>query len=93
MTVTIMSTLGDVDSILTTSTGQPYIQVLLNATQSRVGTSILTAVVAVLLLFAAVNLVTTASRQLFAFARDHGLPFSKALGYVCSPFNNSHATS
>lgn len=82
MTITIMSTLGDITSILSTPTGQPYIQVVLNATQSRVGTSILTATVAVILLFAAVNLVTTSSRQLFAFARDRGLPFSKTLAYV-----------
>jgi choline transport protein len=84
MTVTIMSTLGDVDSILSTTTGQPYIQVVLNATHSRAGTSVMTGLVAVLLLFAAVNLVTTSSRQLFAFARDQGLPFSKTLAYVIS---------
>jgi choline transport protein len=82
MTITIMSTLGDVSSIMSTSTGQPYIQVVLNATGSLAGTSVLTAVVAVLLLFSAVNLVTTSSRQLFAFARDKGVPFSKVLGYV-----------
>ena len=82
MTVTVMSTLGDVDEILTTTTGQPYIQVLLNATQSRVGTSIMTALVGVLLLFASVNLVTTSSRQIFAFARDKGLPFSSFLSHV-----------
>jgi choline transport protein len=85
MTITIMSTLGDIDSIMSTPTGQPYIQVVLNATQSVVGTSILTAVVAVILLFAAVNLVTTSSRQLFAFARDRGLPFSSTLAYVLAP--------
>lgn len=83
MTITIMSTLGDVESVLGTVTGQPYIQVIFNATQSRIGTSILTAVMAVLLLFCAVNLVTTASRQIFAFARDKGLPFSSTLAYVC----------
>ncbi|KAF2192179.1 amino acid transporter [Zopfia rhizophila CBS 207.26] len=82
MTITVMSTLGDVDEILMTPTGQPYIQVLLNATQSRKGTSVMTAVVATLLLFAAVNLTTTVSRQLFAFARDQGLPGSRWLSYV-----------
>lgn len=84
MTITVMSTLGDVEDILSTATGQPYIQVILNATQSRNGTSVMTAVVATLLLFAAVNLVTTASRQLFAFARDRGLPASQWLSYVSS---------
>jgi amino acid transporter len=85
MTVTIMSTLGEVDSIFDTTTGQPYIQVVLNATQSRVGTSIMTAIVAVMLLFSSVNLVTTSSRQLFAFARDKALPFSEVFAYVGFP--------
>jgi amino acid transporter len=85
MTITIMSTLSDIDSILSTTTGQPYVQALLNATRSRVGTSILTAVVPVMILFAAVNLVTTSSRQLFAFARDKGFPFSDFLAYVRFP--------
>lgn len=82
MTVTIMTTLGDLSTDLATNTGQVYVQVLLNATQSRVGTSILTAVMAILLLFCAVNNVTTSSRQLFAFSRDKGLPFSKWLSTV-----------
>jgi amino acid transporter len=83
MTVTIMSTLGnDVDAILSTTFGQPWIQVLFNATKSRVGTSIMTALLCVLLLFCSVNSITTASRQLFAFARDQGLPFSGWLAHV-----------
>jgi len=85
MTVTIMSTLGDLNSILNSTTDQPYVQALLNATQSRVGTSILTSVVAIMLVFGCVNLVTTSSRQLFAFARDKGLPFSDFLAYVRFP--------
>ncbi|KAF1948949.1 amino acid transporter [Byssothecium circinans] len=82
MTITVMSTLGDVEDILATATGQPYIQVVFNATQSRKGTSVMTALVATLLLFAAVNLATTVSRQLFAFARDRGLPASQWLSHV-----------
>jgi choline transport protein len=83
MTVTIMSTLGDdIPGLLTTPLGQPWIQVLLNATESRVGTSILTAVLCLLLLFCAINQITTSSRQLFAFARDKGLPFSDFLARV-----------
>jgi amino acid transporter len=83
MTITIMSTLGDdVSAILTTRFGQPWIQVLFNATESRAGTSIMTAVLCILLLFCSVNQITTSSRQLFAFARDQGLPFSGFLAYV-----------
>jgi choline transport protein len=83
MTVTIMSTLGsDVDAILSTSFGQPWIQVIFNATESRAATSVMTAVLCVLLLFCSVNQITTSSRQLFAFARDQGLPFSSFLAHV-----------
>lgn len=83
MTVTIMSTLGDdVAAILGTRLSQPWIQVLLNATESQTGTSVMTAVLCVLLLFCAVNQITTSSRQLFAFARDKGLPFSSFLAHV-----------
>jgi choline transport protein len=82
MVITLMSTLGDVDNILSTTTGQPWIQVVFNATQSRVGTSIMVSIVAIILLFSTVNIVTTSSRQLFAFARDKGLPFSDRLAYV-----------
>lgn len=82
MTVTIMSTLGNVDEILATPTGQPYMQVLLNATGSIAGTSIMTAIVATMFLFAAVSAATTISRQIFAFARDQGLPGSRWLSYV-----------
>ena len=83
MTVTIMSTLGsDIPAILGTRLGQPWIQVLLNATESRAGTSVMTAVLCMLLLFCSVNSITTSSRQLFAFARDQGLPFSGWLAQV-----------
>lgn len=83
MTVTIMSNLGsDVSAVLSTKFGQPWIQVLYNATGSKAGTSVVIAVVWVLLLFCCVNQVTTTSRQLFAFARDKGVPFSPFLAYV-----------
>jgi choline transport protein len=84
MTVTILSTLGpDLDSVLGTRFGQPWIQVVYNATGSLAGTSGMTAVVCLLLLFCSINQVTTTSRQLFAFARDNGLPFSSFMAKVC----------
>ncbi|KAF4555281.1 Amino acid permease-like protein 13 [Elsinoe fawcettii] len=82
MTVTLMMNLGDVSAALASSTGQPYVYVLQQATRSYVATCVLTSVVAVLLVSCAINQVTTSSRQLFAFARDGGLPFSDFLGHV-----------
>ncbi|KAF2112082.1 amino acid/polyamine transporter I [Lophiotrema nucula] len=83
MTVTVMSSIGgDVSAVLGTKYGQPWIQILLNATDSRVGTSVMAAIVCVLLMFCSINVITTASRQIFAFARDGGLPFSSILAQV-----------
>jgi choline transport protein len=82
MTVTFMFTIGNVDEALATPTLQPYVAVLQNATRSRGATITLTVVVAIMMVFCAVNQVTTSSRQLFAFARDGGLPFSKFLSHV-----------
>jgi choline transport protein len=83
MTITIMSALGsDISILITTPFGQPWIQVLYNATGSIAETSIMTAMLCLLLLFCSVNTMTTSSRQLFAFARDRGLPFSDVLARV-----------
>lgn len=78
---------GDINAAINSATGQPYIEILLNATQSTSGTAVLVAYIMLALTSCATNLVTTSSRQLFSFARDHGVPFSNFLSTV-SP--NSH---
>jgi len=82
MTISLMFTIGNVDAAISNPTGQPYVWVLLNATRSRGATIVLTTVIALLFLFNTINTVTTSSRQIFAFARDKGLPFSEFLSYV-----------
>ncbi|PNS17723.1 Choline transport protein [Sphaceloma murrayae] len=87
MTVTLMMNLGDVSAALASPTGQPYVYVLQQATRSYTATWVLTSIVAILLVSCAINQVTTSSRQLFAFARDGGLPFSSFLGHVHPGYN------
>jgi len=82
MTVTLVFTVGDLDIVMATPTLQPYVAVVQNATRSYAATVTLTSVVAIMLVFCAVNSVTTSSRQLYAFARDGGLPFSPFLSQV-----------
>ncbi|KAF2502800.1 amino acid transporter [Lophium mytilinum] len=82
MLITICFCLGDVPTILSTATGYPYIQVLYNATGSNAATSVLAAIMIIMSTFGCVNNVATSSRQLFAFARDHGVPFGDFLSYV-----------
>jgi amino acid transporter len=82
MLVTFCMHLGNVEAILATPTGQPVIQMFYNVTGSKAST---TAMVSVLIVMAAAGCVTniaTSSRQVWAFARDKGLPFSEWLAYV-----------
>ncbi|KAM0794843.1 amino acid/polyamine transporter I [Usnea florida] len=80
--VTLMFCLGDIESVVESPTGQPYIAVVLNATHSVPAAKVLVVVVLILVVSCSVNGVTTTSRQLWSFARDGGLPFSSWLSQV-----------
>jgi amino acid transporter len=82
MIITFAFTLGDLETILATTTGYPFIQVFFDVTGSYAGTSIMTAIVIVNITSACISTVTTASRQTWSFARDQGLPFSGVLSHV-----------
>lgn len=82
MLITFGFCLGDIETIITTATGQPHIQALYNATQSKTGTTILASIIIAMAIFGCVNNVATCSRQLFAFARDCGIPYSSFLSRV-----------
>ena len=90
MLIAFIAVVGDdVKSILATSTGQPYIQVIWNATQSRTATTVLVTFIILFFIFSGINQNVTSSRQIWAFARDGGLPFSGWLSYV-KPLHLSH---
>ncbi|KAK5132716.1 hypothetical protein LTR08_008682 [Meristemomyces frigidus] len=80
--VLILYRAGDIQAAVDSPTGQPYIEILLNATKSVPGTAVLVAYIVLALIFCATNVVTTSSRQLFSFARDGGVPFSHSLSQV-----------
>jgi choline transport protein len=77
MLITFCFCVGNVDDVLSTPTGYPFIQVFYNATLSTGGASGMTAIMIVLSIFCGMTNMATASRQLFAFARDKGVPFSQ----------------
>ncbi|XHG04932.1 hypothetical protein AWENTII_008186 [Aspergillus wentii] len=87
MLVTICFTLGDITSVLSSPTGYPFIQVFYNTTQSLPGTNTMTAILVLTLTASTITEVATASRQLWSFARDRGLPFSNFFGYVTPGWN------
>ncbi|WEW58032.1 hypothetical protein PRK78_003499 [Emydomyces testavorans] len=76
MVITFCYTVGNVESVLSTPTGYPFIQVFYNATLSKPGATAMTSIMITLSIFCGMTNMATASRQLFAFARDNGVPFN-----------------
>lgn len=85
MLVTFCSVLGSLDDALASPTKQAYLYVFYNATGSVAGASIMGALVITMAIFCNLSITATSSRQLFAFARDQGIPFSQTFAYVSDP--------
>lgn len=82
MIITICGTLGDMDGVLKSPTHIPFIPVFYNATHSYVATRVMVAVVLVNIVSSLITGIASASRMLWSFARDQGLPFSSFFSYV-----------
>lgn len=76
MTITFAYTLGPIADALSPTYNFAFIGSFLNATNSRAAATVMTSILTVLFFCSALSGVATSSRQLFAFARDHGVPFS-----------------
>lgn len=82
MMLTVLFCLGDVESVLGTATGFPFIQIFYNSVNSVSGAVGMGVVVLILTWACSTGITTTASRMTWSFARDHGTPFSKLLSKV-----------
>ena len=84
MLITILYCLGDLESVLGTATGFPYMQIFLDSVGNVAGATVMVAVVLILTWACAIGITTTASRMTWSFARDRGLPGSSFLTQVSS---------
>jgi amino acid transporter len=75
-------TAGPVAEVLDTETGYPFIEMFHNATGSLPATNVMTAIMIINLTASSIAVLATASRQLWAFARNNGVPFSRAIAPV-----------
>ena len=80
--ICVLFCLGDPEAALTTPTGYPIIEVLYNATGSKAATIALMSFVIFNGMIAMFSSLASVSRLTWAFARDHGLPFSEFFGTV-----------
>jgi choline transport protein len=82
MLIATLYCIGDIDSALNTPTGYPLIEIFTQATRSIGGGTALSACLVTMFCCATLTVVATASRQLWAFARDNAVPNAKQVGSV-----------
>jgi choline transport protein len=82
MMVATLYCLGDPETVLSTKTGFPFIQIFFNSAGTAGGAVGMGVVVLVLTWACSMGITTTASRMTWSFARDKGMPFSKYLSKV-----------
>ena len=83
MIITFCMVLGpSLDDIIFSPTLQPFIAVFYQATQNLHATNGMSALIIFMGMFCNTSIVATASRQLFAFARDKGTPLGSWIAYV-----------
>jgi amino acid transporter len=90
MVLTLCFTMGDQASILASATGYPFIQIFFNVTGSYSGTNAMTAILIITLTSSCISEIATASRQLWSFARDNGVPFSSIVARVSQQSTHPH---
>ncbi|GAB7331951.1 hypothetical protein MBLNU13_g03867t1 [Cladosporium sp. NU13] len=82
MTVTFAYCIGPLDAAIHPPYFFAFIGTFYNATGSKAAATVMTCIITLLTLCSAISNVATASRQMFAFARDRGLPAADFLSYV-----------
>jgi choline transport protein len=82
MSVTFAYCLGPLQASISPPYFFAFIGTFYTATNSHAGATVMSCIITIMTLCSAITNVATGSRQMFAFARDNGLPFSKFLCYV-----------
>ncbi|KAI7321608.1 amino acid transporter [Hortaea werneckii] len=85
MALTIIFNIGPVENAIQST--YPFVYMFETALQNTQATSAFTIIMLVLLAMVTVSVIASTSRQMFAFARDNGLPFSRWLKRVSVKFN------
>jgi choline transport protein len=80
--ISICFCIGDINDTASSTTGVPLIQIFYDSTNSVAGACVLASLITVIVLVCALFLLAEGSRSVFAFARDHGLPFSTVFAKV-----------
>jgi len=80
--ICILYCIGDINTVTNSDTGLPLIDVYYLATGSKAAATVFIVAIAVVIFVALFNVFASVSRLTWAFARDHGLPFSRTFAKV-----------
>ena len=79
MVITFAFCVGDLDAAVSPGYSYAYIGTFYTATGNKAGSTVMACLIILMCLCSTISNVATASRQMFAFARDRGMPFSTFL--------------
>lgn len=74
MYIAILFCIGDLEAAIHTDFIYPFIEVLVQATNSTAGSAVILAILIIVDLALVIGVVAAASRMLWSFARDRGVP-------------------
>ena len=83
ITVAICFCVGDVETALDSATGFPFLEMFFRATHNLSSATAMAVLIELLIIFCHISIMAAASRMMWAFARDFGLPGSTYLNKVC----------
>ncbi len=86
MVIATLFCMGDIDTTTNIPTDFPYMKVFLHATGTKKGATLMASVIMALGIFVIVGALATASRMLWAFAREKGLSGHRILVKVSTTF-------
>ncbi|KAI1352042.1 amino acid/polyamine transporter I [Xylaria sp. FL0043] len=81
MLIALLFCLGDIESVLNTPTGFPFVQIFANGV-GKAGATAMTIVILIIIWCAVIGFAATASRMVWSFARDRGPPFHRFIRMV-----------
>ena len=87
MLIAVLFCLGDFSTVSQSPTGFPFIAILANGTGSNSAATAMVSIIVVLEFCSSVAALAAASRMMWSFARDHGLPGWRTLSQVIIPQN------
>ena len=87
--IAVLFVTTDITTALSSPTGllgYPFMQIFYDATGSKAGASVMIAIIIIMDAAGTIAFLATASRLVWAFARDGGLPGSGFVSKVCTGF-------